>query len=146
MNQKKITIYTDGGCSPNPGKGGWAAVMLYGGHRKELHGGEPKTTNNRMELTAAIKALESLKEPCDVNLYTDSQYLRLGITKWIPNWKRMNWKRKQGELKNVDLWKHLDELIQNQDIKWHWVKGHSGNIENERCDQLVGKEIATLRY
>jgi len=146
MNLKKkvVTIYTDGGCEPNPGRGGWAAVLLHNTHRKEIFGADPNTTNNRMELTAAIRALESLKEPCYVNLYTDSEYLKRGITEWLPNWKRRNWTRKGQPLKNVDLWRRLDELTQKHEVKWHWVRGHTGIRENERCDELVSRAIASL--
>lgn len=140
-NFPSVTIYTDGGCEPNPGRGGWAAILVSGGHIKEISGAENDTTNNRMELTAAIRALESLKKKCVVNLYTDSQYLRQGVTEWMPNWKRRNWNRKGGELKNIDLWQSLDELIQNHSVHWHWVKGHAGHPENERCDQLVSRAI-----
>ena len=140
-----VTIYTDGGCSPNPGVGGWGAVLLYGDSRKELSGGEIDTTNNRMELTAAIEALESLKRPCRVSLYTDSQYVRLGITSWLPGWKRNHWKRKGGAVKNVDLWKRLDDASDRHDIHWEWVRGHTGVIENERCDALVGEAIERLQ-
>lgn len=140
-NFQTVTIYTDGGCEPNPGRGGWAAILVAGGHLKEISGAENDTTNNRMELTAAIRALESLKKKCVVNLYTDSQYLKQGVTEWMPNWKRRNWNRKGGELKNIDLWQSLDELIQNHIIHWHWVKGHAGHPENERCDQLVSRAI-----
>jgi len=136
-----VTIYTDGGCDPNPGRGGWAAVLISGGRRKEISDAENNTTNNRMEMTAAIRALESLKKRCVVNLYTDSQYLKLGVTEWMPSWKKRNWIRKGGELKNLDLWQTLDALIQKHNICWHWVKGHAGHPENERCDQLVARAI-----
>jgi ribonuclease HI len=133
----RVIIYTDGGCSPNPGAGGWGAVLLFGEHLKELCGGEPDTTNNRMELTAAVEALRALKRPCAVDVYTDSQYLRNGITKWMPAWKRRNWQRKDGALKNVDLWKALDALADKHDVNWHWVRGHAGDALNERCDELA---------
>lgn len=136
-----VTIYTDGGCEPNPGRGGWAAILVSGGHSKEISGSEKDTTNNRMELTAAIRALESLNKKCVVNLYTDSQYLKQGVTEWMPNWKKRNWNRKGGELKNIDLWQTLDDLIQKHSIHWHWVKGHAGHPENERCDRLVSRAI-----
>lgn len=138
---KRVTIYTDGACSGNPGPGGWAAVLIYNAHRVELSGGENQTTNNRMELTAAIEALRALKEPCAVDLYTDSAYLKRGITEWLPNWKRNNWKRRSGKrflpVKNADLWKALDRLVGRHKVTFHWVEGHAGDAENERCDQLA---------
>jgi ribonuclease HI len=139
-----VEIYTDGGCEPNPGTGGWGAVLVHGARRKELSGGQRDTTNNRMELTAAVRALEALKKPNQVVLYTDSQYVKNGIVSWIANWKRRGWKRKDGELKNVDLWKRLDELNQTHDIEWRWLKGHAGHPLNERCDELASMEIARL--
>lgn len=142
---KKVTIYTDGGCEPNPGVGGWAAVLLSGDRRKELYGGELDTTNNRMELRAAIEALKSLKRPCSVTLFTDSQYVRLGITQWMTQWKAKGWKRKTGAIKNIDLWRELDELSQEHEIEWGWVKGHSGIDENERCDELASMAIEEVR-
>lgn len=145
LSKKTVTVYTDGGCDPNPGVGGWAAVLINGDKRKELAGGEPESTNNRMELIAAIRALEALKRPCHVVLHTDSEYLRKGITQWLHAWKRNNWKRKGGELKNVDLWKHLDKLAAGHDIEWKWVPGHSGVEENERCDELVGEQIRKMK-
>ncbi len=144
-NSDKIIIFTDGGCDPNPGVGGWGAVLSYKDRRKELSGGEYQSTNNRMELTAAIKALETLKRPCAVVLHTDSEYLQKGITQWLPNWKRRGWKRKGGAVKNEDLWRRLDELIQEHDVEWRWVKGHAGNAENERCDELANQAIQRLR-
>jgi len=132
-----VEIYTDGACDPNPGVGGWAAVLVYKGRHKEMSGGEADTTNNRMEMTAAIEALEALKRPCVARLTTDSQYLKNGITVWLPAWKRRNWHRSGGELKNVDLWKRLDELSQKHDVEWHWVRGHAGHAYNERCDALA---------
>ncbi len=136
-----VTIYTDGGCEPNPGTGGWGAVLLFEGHRREISGGERNTTNNRMELTAAIRALESLKKPCHVVLHTDSEYVKKGITEWLPQWKKRNWARKTGALKNEELWRRLDELNDQHVIEWRWVKGHAGNPENERCDQLCARAI-----
>jgi len=138
---EQVVIYTDGGCDPNPGVGGWAAVLIYGDRMREISGGEPETTNNRMELTAAIRALEALKRPCAVVVHTDSQYVKNGITSWLPNWKRKNWRRKGGALKNVDLWQRLDALTQTHDVEWRWVRGHSGDYLNERCDQLADDEI-----
>jgi ribonuclease HI len=134
----EVTIYTDGACSGNPGPGGWGALMLFGEHERELKGGEPQTTNNRMELLAAIEALEALKRPCKVNLHTDSTYLRDGITKWIHNWKRNNWRTSAKKpVKNVDLWQRLEEAIERHDIDWHWVKGHAGDPGNEAADALA---------
>ena len=143
-NTETVTIYTDGGCSPNPGTGGWAAVMLYGHIRKELSGGEHDTTNNRMELTAAIESLTTLKRPCKVHLITDSQYLKNGVQQWMPQWKAKNWKRKTGPIKNLELWKQLDILNQKHQIKWDWVRAHLGVPENERCDTLATQQIALL--
>ncbi len=133
-----VTIYTDGACSGNPGPGGWGALMQFGAHERELKGGEPQTTNNRMELFAAIAALEALKRPCTVNLHTDSTYLRDGITKWIINWKRNGWKTAAKKpVKNVDLWQRLEAAIQRHEIAWHWVKGHAGDPGNEAADALA---------
>ncbi|MBI4557182.1 MAG: ribonuclease HI [Candidatus Hydrogenedentes bacterium] len=141
----RVIVYTDGGCDPNPGVGGWAAVLLYKDRRKELSGAEPCSTNNRMELTAAIEALRALKRPCAVEMHTDSEYLRKGITVWLPNWKRRGWKRNTGSLKNADLWKELDDLAQRHDIQWQWVEGHAGIPENERCDILARNAIFKLK-
>ncbi len=143
----KVTIYTDGGADPNPGTGGWAAILLdpASGKTKELSGGEPRATNNRMELTAAIRGLESLKRRCRVQLFTDSQYLRKGITQWLPGWIARGWRRKDGELQNEDLWRRLAELVQLHDVKWDWIKGHAGNRLNERADELATLEIRKLR-
>lgn len=140
-----VIVYTDGGCVPNPGTGGWAAVLMYKDKVKELTGGERNTTNNRMELSAAVEALSALKRHSRVILHTDSQYLKNGITQWLPAWKRRGWKRSQGALKNVDLWQKLDRLSQEHDIEWRWVRGHAGDPLNERCDELVGQVIAGLR-
>ena len=137
----KVIIYTDGGADPNPGAGGWGAVLLYKQACKELSGGEPHTTNNRMELIAAIRGLEALKRPCEVVVTTDSEYLRKGVTQWMPAWKRKNWRRKGGAVKNLDLWKRLDELTNRHDVEWRWVPGHSGDPLNERCDELAGEQI-----
>jgi ribonuclease HI len=137
-----VVIHTDGGASPNPGPGGWAAVMTFGDREKELKGGEAETTNNRMELMAAISALEALKRACRVDLHTDSQYLRDGITKYIANWKRNGWRTAD---KNVDLWQRLDAALGDHQIRWHWVKGHAGHDLNERADALVGEAIAEIR-
>lgn len=137
----KVTIYTDGGCSPNPGTGGWAAILMHRDASKEISGGEGNTTNNRMELTAAVRALESLKRPCCAVLFTDSQYLKQGITAWLPSWKRRGWQRRGGQLKNIDLWQRLDQLTQVHEVEWRWIAGHSGDIHNERCDALVREAI-----
>ncbi len=142
---KRVIIHTDGGCEGNPGPGGWAAVLEYGGRKKEVSGGEPATTNNRMELLAAIGALSALKEPCEVELYTDSSYLRDGITKWLPTWKRRAWKTVSKQpVKNQDLWRALDAAAAPHRIEWRWLKGHAGHAGNERCDELAAAEIAKL--
>ena len=133
----KVVIHTDGACSGNPGPGGWGAILESGAHRKELKGGEALTTNNRMELTAAIKALEALKAPSDVALYTDSNYLRDGITKWIRKWKTNGWRTADKKpVRNADLWQRLEEACARHDVRWHWVRGHAGHDENERADEL----------
>lgn len=142
---KTVIIYTDGGCDPNPGIGGWGAVMLFGDHRKELSGGEVNSTNNRMELTAAIEALAALKTPCRVVLHTDSEYLQKGFTEWMPKWRRNGWRRKGGAIKNLDLWKRLDKEVSRHEVMWEWVPAHTGISENERCDELATMEIARLR-
>ncbi|HEX3528865.1 MAG TPA: ribonuclease HI [Thermoanaerobaculia bacterium] len=143
----QVTIYTDGGADPNPGTGGWAAILIdpVSGKTRELSGGEAKTTNNRMELTAAIRGLEALKQPCKVRLITDSQYLRKGVTLWLKGWIANGWKRKDGELQNVDLWRRLAELIKEHHIKWDWVKGHAGDRWNERADELATAAIKAQR-
>ncbi len=135
---RKVVIYTDGACSGNPGPGGWGVVLMYGAHRKEIKGGEAETTNNRMELLAAIRALEALKRPCRVDLHTDSSYLRDGITGWIQGWKRNGWRTAARKpVKNVDLWQRLEAATEPHEVSWHWVKGHAGHPENERADQLA---------
>lgn len=135
---KKVCIYTDGACSGNPGPGGWAAILSYNGHERELSGGEPATTNNRMELIAAISALEALKEPCEVELWTDSQYLARAVNEgWLAGWKRRGWRRKEGELKNPELWQALDALLARHNVSFNWLKGHDGHEYNERCDALA---------
>ena len=140
-----VEIFTDGACRGNPGPGGWGAVLRYGEHEKELCGGEAQTTNNRMELTAAIRALESLKRPCSVQLTTDSSYVRNGITEWLPNWKKRGWKTAAKKpVKNADLWQRLDRAVQAHRISWHWVKGHSGHPENEHADMLANRGIDEL--
>ena len=139
--KKEVTIYTDGACTGNPGPGGWGAILRTGSHEKEISGGEADTTNNRMELRAALEALRALTEPCQVTLYTDSEYLKKGITEWMPGWKRRNWRRKGGQLANVDLWMKLDEEIGRHEVAWHWVRGHAGHVMNERVDKLARKAI-----
>ncbi|KLJ01324.1 ribonuclease HI [Luteimonas sp. FCS-9] len=135
---KSIEIYTDGACLGNPGPGGWGALLRYRSTERELSGGEPQTTNNRMELMAAIAALEALTEPCRVDLHTDSQYVRQGITEWLRNWVRRGWKTASGgAVKNQDLWQRLQLACQRHEIEWHWVKGHAGHPENERADALA---------
>ena len=144
--KQRVTIYTDGACSGNPGPGGWGAMLVYGDTVREMKGGEPETTNNRMEMMAAISALEALKRPCSVDLYTDSQYLREGLTNWIYGWKSRGWKTADKKpVKNVDLWQRLDELRAHHDVTLHWVKGHAGHPENERCDELAREAIAEMR-
>lgn len=137
-----VTIYTDGACKGNPGPGGWGAILSYGNAEKELWGGEAETTNNRMELLAAISALEALKRPSEVLLYTDSEYLRKGILEWLENWKRRGWKTAAKKpVKNADLWQRLDQAVSSHQIDWRWVKGHSGNPGNERADQLANRGV-----
>lgn len=138
---KKVCIYTDGACSGNPGPGGWAAILRYNGHEKELSGGERETTNNRMELMAVISALTALKESCEVELWTDSQYIEKAINEgWLAGWKRRGWKRKGGELKNIELWQELDSLLARHRVNFNWLKGHDGHEFNERCDTLAVAE------
>jgi ribonuclease HI len=141
-----VIVHTDGACSGNPGPGGWGATLKFGELEKELSGGEPNTTNNRMELLAAISALEALKRPAQVDLYTDSQYLRGGITGWIFNWKRNGWKTADRKpVKNVDLWQRLDQALGEHQVRWHWVKGHAGHVENERVDELARRGLQEAR-
>jgi ribonuclease HI len=137
----KVTLYSDGACQGNPGPGGWAALLIYAGHEKDLSGGEPATTNNRMELTAAIRALQALKRPCQVDLYTDSTYVKRGVTEWLPGWKARGWQRKEGALANVDLWQALDEQLAIHQVSWHWLRGHAGDRNNEKVDRLARKAI-----
>lgn len=137
----QVFIYTDGACDPNPGPGGWAALLRFKDREKILTGSDPETTNNRMELTAAIEALNALKQPCRVDFYTDSNYLKLGITEWMPAWRKRNWRRKGGKLANVDLWQALEEAIQRHEINWNWVRGHAGDRNNERVDKLAREAI-----
>ncbi|HAT1884253.1 TPA: ribonuclease HI [Legionella pneumophila] len=141
----KVEIYTDGACKGNPGPGGWGVLLRYNGREKTLHGGEAQTTNNRMELMAAIKGLEALKRPCEVDLYTDSQYLQQGMKEWIKTWKKNGWRNSKKELvKNAELWQSLDNLASIHNIHWHWVKGHSGHLENDLVDALANLGIEEL--
>ena len=142
---KKITIHTDGACHGNPGPGGWAALLRYGAHANELAGGEPATNNNRMELQAAISALAALKEPCEITLFTDSEYLRQGITGWLPRWKANNWHTVDRKpVKNEDLWRQLHEAASRHRVTWQWLKGHVGHPDNEHCDQLARAEVVKI--
>ncbi|MGB7816466.1 MAG: ribonuclease HI [Methylotenera sp.] len=144
MNQL-VEIYTDGACKGNPGPGGWGVWMLYNGKEKTLYGGETLTTNNRMELTAVIRALEALKRPCNIKLYTDSSYVQKGISEWIIGWKARNWRTADKKpVKNVDLWKSLDVLANQHSIEWIWVRGHDGNDGNERADELANQGVAAF--
>ncbi|MGC7099977.1 ribonuclease HI [Amycolatopsis lurida] len=143
MTERIVEIYTDGACSGNPGPGGWGAVLRYGTHEKELYGGQAaETTNNRMELTAPIQALESLKRPVEVRLFTDSTYVRNGITSWLPRWKSNGWQTAgKTPVKNADLWQRLEQAAARHQVEWHWVKGHAGHPENERADRLAVKGL-----
>ena len=146
MTANKVIIHTDGACSGNPGPGGWGAILAYNGTRKELSGGEAETTNNRMELTGAIMALESIKRPCKVEMHVDSAYVKDGITKWIHGWKRNGWKTADKKpVKNVELWQRLDKALAAHDVSWHWVKGHAGHAENERADELARAGMAPFK-
>ena len=146
MSEGKVIIHTDGACSGNPGPGGWGAILDYNGTRKEIFGGEAQSTNNRMELKAAIEALNSLKRPCKVEMHVDSQYVKDGISKWIHGWKKNGWKTADKKpVKNVELWQALDEAVKRHEISWHWVKGHDGHPENERADELARMGIADIR-
>lgn len=143
---KKVTLYTDGACSGNPGPGGWACVLIYGEHEKELSGGAAETTNNRMEMTAALEGLKVLKRPCKVEFYTDSNYLKDGVTQWLAGWKKRGWKTAAKQpVKNQDIWEQLDQVIQTHQIEWHWVKGHAGDEYNERCDELAREALEEFR-
>ena len=141
----RVEIYTDGACEGNPGPGGWAALLLSGSATKELSGGERETTNNRMELTAAARALEALNRPCQVDLYTDSAYLQRGVTEWMKGWKARGWQKKGGGLKNVDLWQALDAAMARHQVRWHWLRGHAGHPLNERADRLARGAIPRRR-
>lgn len=146
MTKRVVVIHTDGACSGNPGPGGWGVVMDYNGHRKELHGGEANSTNNRMEIKAAVEALNALTRACTVEMHVDSQYVKDGISKWIHNWKRNGWRTADKKpVKNVELWQALDDAIQRHTISWHWVKGHDGQPENERADELARMGVAEAR-
>lgn len=139
---KVVTLYTDGACKGNPGPGGWGVLLQLGEHERTLYGGDPETTNNRMELTAAIEGLKALKRPCRVDLYTDSSYVKDGITQWMVNWKRNGWKTAAKKpVANQDLWQALDALVNTHEVHWHWVKGHAGNPGNERADQLANQGV-----
>jgi len=141
-----VEIYTDGACKGNPGPGGWGALLRSGRRERELFGGEPDTTNNRMELTAVIRALEALKRPCRVEVFTDSEYVKKGITEWLQAWKRRGWKTADRKpVKNEALWRRLDELADRHRIRWHWVRGHSGHADNERADALANRGVASLK-
>jgi len=145
-SSKSVVIHTDGACSGNPGPGGWGAILTFGDREKELKGGEEHTTNNRMELMAAISALEALKRPCLVDLHTDSQYMRDGIMSWIKKWKQNGWRTSDKKpVKNVDLWQRLEAALARHKVNWHWVKGHAGHPMNERADQLARDGIAAIR-
>jgi len=143
---ESVSIYTDGACRGNPGPGGWGAILRYGGNERELYGYEPETTNNRMELMAAIVSLETLKRPCDVVLTTDSEYVRKGITEWLKQWKARGWKTADKKpVKNQDLWERLDKAASIHRVRWEWIRGHSGHPENERADQLANRAIDEAR-
>jgi ribonuclease HI len=142
----RVVIHTDGACSGNPGPGGWGAILQWGDRTREINGGETHTTNNRMELMAAIMALETLKRPCDVDLHTDSEYLRQGITAWIHGWKRNGWRTADKKpVKNAELWQRLDAAVDRHTVRWHWVRGHAGHDLNERADELARQAIAEIR-
>ena len=146
MTANTVVIHTDGACSGNPGPGGWGAILRYNGHEKELKGGEATTTNNRMELTAAIMALEALTRPAIVEIHTDSQYVKDGISKWIHGWKRNGWKTSDKKpVKNAELWQRLDAALQRHQVSWHWVKGHAGHDDNERADELARDGMAPFK-
>ncbi len=146
MSETKVIVHTDGACSGNPGPGGWGVILDYNGTRKELSGGEALTTNNRMELMAAIMALEALKRPCPVEMHVDSNYVKDGITKWIHGWKKNGWKTADKKpVKNAELWQRLDEALRTHQISWHWVKGHAGHNDNERADELAREGMAPFK-
>jgi ribonuclease HI len=144
--EPRVVIHTDGACSGNPGPGGWGAILAFGQHRKEIKGGEPHTTNNRMELMAAISALEALKRPSLVDIYTDSQYLRSGVMSWLARWKRNGWRTAEKKpVKNADLWRRLDTALTQHRVRWHWVRGHAGDVLNERADELAREGLQQAR-
>ena len=146
MTSEVVEIYTDGACKGNPGVGGWGALLKCDGKIRELYDGEPHTTNNRMELTAVIRALEALRRPCRVRLHTDSQYVQLGISTWIHSWKKRGWRTADKKpVKNVELWQRLDALASNHDVRWHWVRGHNGDPGNERADELANLGVLSVR-
>lgn len=146
MSEERVVIYTDGACSGNPGPGGYGALLRFKGVEKEVMGGESETTNNRMEMMAALEALKALKRPCKIDLYTDSTYLKDGITKWIHGWKQKGWKTAAKKpVKNADIWQALDQETQRHDIAWHWVKGHSGDPDNERVDEIARSEVERMK-
>ena len=143
--KKQVVMYTDGACKGNPGVGGWGVSLQYGAHRKELYGGEAETTNNRMELTAAIEGLKQLKQACKVTIYTDSKYVMQGMEEWLAGWKARGWKTaSKSPVKNVDLWQQLDELVGKHEVTWQWVKGHAGDEGNERADELANMGVAQI--
>jgi len=145
MSGKVVEIWTDGACKGNPGPGGWGALLRQGHHEKELHGGVPGTTNNRMELTAVIEALKALKRPCEVVVHTDSQYVQKGMREWLPNWKRRGWRTADKKpVRNADLWQELDALVALHEVEWRWVRGHAGDPGNERADALANQGVASL--
>ena len=145
MTEKRVILYTDGACKGNPGTGGWGVVLEYGEHRKELFGGDVGTTNNRMELIAAIAGLSALKSRCVVDLYTDSVYVKDGITKWLSNWKSNGWRTASKKpVANQDLWEQLDQAVSDHQVNWHWVKGHSGDPGNERADELANQGVSSV--
>src|SRR5690606_890279 len=146
ITMKKISIYTDGACSGNPGPGGWGAILVYGDTEKELSGAEAETTNNRMEMMAAIAAFEVLKQPCQIDIYTDSKYVMQGMTEWLSGWKARGWKTADKKpVKNVDLWQRLEEAASRHKVRWHWVRGHDGHVMNERADALAVEAIQTIQ-
>ena len=143
---KSVALITDGSCLGNPGPGGWAAVLRYGTHARELSGADPETTNNRMEMTAVLEGLSALREPCRVTIEIDSEYVKKGITEWLAGWKRRGWKTASKQpVKNQDLWRRLDEAVARHDVKWRWVKGHAGHADNNRCDELAREAAMTAR-
>lgn len=146
VHRDRVDIYTDGACSGNPGPGGWGALLVHNGVEKTICGGEKETTNNRMEMTAAIEALKALKRPCNIHLHTDSSYLRDGITKWIHGWKKNGWRTADKKpVKNQDLWLELETQLERQQVTWHWVRGHAGHTENERADALANQGMAPFK-